>query len=137
MSSTSCKSNVDRLIVLSTSAVALLLQRLTQFVEQPGVLDGDNRLGGEVLQQLDLFIGERLDFDSSNRDDANDRVFPQHRHGKDGPMHLLITVVIVGPPILGICLDIVNVDNATLQNGSPRRRAPILTDRILIHNFLS
>src|SRR6516162_9775113 len=114
---------------------SLLLQRLTQFVEQPGVLDGDDRLGGEVLQQLDLFIGERLDFDSSNRDDADDLVYPQHRHRKDGPMHLLIIVVIVGPPILGICLDIVNVDNATLQNGSSRRRASILTDRVLIHIF--
>ena len=36
-------------------------------------------------------------------------------------MHLLIIVV--------------NVDNATLQNGSSRRRASILTDRVLIHIF--
>ena len=44
----------------------LLLQRLreiigalTQLVEQPRVLDGDDGLGGEVLHQLDLLIGER------------------------------------------------------------------------------
>ena len=44
----------------------LLLQRfgqivgaLAQLVEQAGVLDGDNRLGGEVLDQLDLLVGER------------------------------------------------------------------------------
>ena len=36
----------------------LLLQRLSQFVEQPRVLDGDNGLGGEVLDQRDLFVGE-------------------------------------------------------------------------------
>ena len=44
----------------------LLLQQLgeivgtlAQFVEQPRVLDGDDGLGGEVLQQLDLLVGER------------------------------------------------------------------------------
>ena len=31
---------------------------LAQFVEQPRVLDGDDGLGGEVLHQLDLFVGE-------------------------------------------------------------------------------
>ena len=40
----------------------LLLQRFTQFVEQPRVLDGDDRLGGEVLDQLDLLIGEGSNF---------------------------------------------------------------------------
>ena len=44
----------------------LLLQRLAQIVgalaqlvEQPRVLDGDDGLGGEVLHQLDLLVGER------------------------------------------------------------------------------
>src|SRR5215472_15784369 len=43
----------------------LLLQRfgelgraLAQFVEQPRVLDGDDRLSGEVLHQRDLFISK-------------------------------------------------------------------------------
>ena len=43
----------------------LLLQRLgkivgalAQFVEQPRVLDGDDGLGGEVLHQFDLLVGE-------------------------------------------------------------------------------
>ena len=46
----------------------LLLQRLSeivralaQFVEQPRVLDGDDGLGGEVLHQLDLLVGEGAD----------------------------------------------------------------------------
>ena len=30
-------------------------------VEQPRVLDGDDSLGGEVLHQLDLLVGERAD----------------------------------------------------------------------------
>ena len=37
----------------------LLLQRLFRLVEQPDVLDGDHRLGGEGLQELDLPVGER------------------------------------------------------------------------------
>ena len=36
----------------------LLLQRLAQLVEQAGVLDGDDGLRGEVLDQLDLLVGE-------------------------------------------------------------------------------
>jgi hypothetical protein len=36
----------------------LLLKRLTQFVEQPRVLYGDDSLGREVLHQLDLLVRE-------------------------------------------------------------------------------
>ena len=36
----------------------LLLQRFAQLVEQPGVLDGDDRLVGESGDQLDLLVGE-------------------------------------------------------------------------------
>jgi hypothetical protein len=39
----------------------LLLERFAQFVEQPGVLDGDNRLVSEVLDELDLLVAERAD----------------------------------------------------------------------------
>ena len=39
----------------------LLLQRFAQLVEQPRVLDGDDGLSGEVLDQLDLLVGERPD----------------------------------------------------------------------------
>ena len=33
---------------------------LVQFVEQPDVLDGDDRLVGEGLQQIDLLVLEQL-----------------------------------------------------------------------------
>ena len=56
-------------MTLSTSrGRGLLLQRLAQIigalaqlVEQPRVLDGDDGLGGEVLHQLDLLVGEWAD----------------------------------------------------------------------------
>src|SRR5262249_30050351 len=39
----------------------LLLQGLAQLVEQARVLNGDDSLAGEVLDQLDLFVGEGAD----------------------------------------------------------------------------
>src|SRR5262249_38997109 len=99
-------------------------------------LDGNHRLVGEGCYKLNLLVGERLDPDSPNRDDTNDRIFPQHRHGEDGPMHPRIVAMIVGPAILGIFQDIVNMDNATLQGGAPCRGASILTDWVAIYNFL-
>src|SRR5262249_1462744 len=39
----------------------LLLQRFAQLVEQPRVLDGNDGLGGEVFDQLDLLVRERPD----------------------------------------------------------------------------
>ena len=46
-------------MTLSTSAVAVCCcKRFAQFVEQPGVLDGDDGLGGEGRDQLDLLVGE-------------------------------------------------------------------------------
>ena len=35
---------------------------MAQFVEQPRVLDGDDGLRGEVRDQRDLLVGERLNF---------------------------------------------------------------------------
>ena len=47
----------------------LLLERfgqivgaLMQFLKQSGILDGDDRLGREISDQLDLLVGERPDF---------------------------------------------------------------------------
>ena len=42
-------------------ATRKIVGSLTQFVEQPRVLDRDDGLGGEVLHQLDLLVGERTD----------------------------------------------------------------------------
>src|SRR5215471_17219446 len=50
---------------------SLLLQRLAQFVEQPGVLDGDNRLACKTLNQLDLFVGEEADLLAVDDYEAN------------------------------------------------------------------
>src|SRR5262245_29927599 len=60
----------------------LLLECFTQFVEQPGVLDGDDGLSGEVLDQLDLLVGERMNLLVVDGDDTDQRVFLEHRNRK-------------------------------------------------------
>src|SRR5262249_16020518 len=63
---------------------SLLLQAFAQLVEQPRVLDGDDGLGGEVLNQLYLFVGERADFLTIDDDCANQLVFLEHGNGNQG-----------------------------------------------------
>ena len=66
-SNTGCSSPGDVQMTLQhLDGRGLLLQRLgkivgalAQLAEQPRVLDGDDGLGGEVLQQIDLLVGER------------------------------------------------------------------------------
>src|SRR6516164_3288410 len=65
----------------------LLLQRfaqivsaLTQFVQQPRVLDGDYRLRGKVLHQLNLFIREGPNFLTKDGDGTDQFATFKHRH---------------------------------------------------------
>ena len=59
-------------MTLSTSAVAVCCsERFAQLVEQPRVLDGDDGLGGEVLDQLDLLVGEGPNLLAIDNESAN------------------------------------------------------------------
>ncbi len=82
----------------------LLLQRLAQFAEQPGVLDGDHRLGGEVRQQLYVLVGERPNFLPIDGHHTDRLIFLQQRHhdegarlrrGCEGPAQ---RVILINPP---------------------------------------
>src|SRR5262245_4853807 len=53
----------------------LLLERLAQLVEQPGVLDGDDGLLGKIADQLDLLVGERPHFLAVDGDGPDQLVF--------------------------------------------------------------
>jgi hypothetical protein len=68
----------------------LLLERLgkvgrtlAQLVQQSRVLDGDHRLGGEILDHLDLLGGEGADLLPVDGDGADQLFVPDHRHGRD------------------------------------------------------
>ena len=68
-------------MTLSTSAVAVCCcERFAQLVEQPGVLDGDDGLVGEVREQLDLLVGERPHLLTVDVDRADQLVVLEHRH---------------------------------------------------------
>jgi hypothetical protein len=58
----------------------LLLQRCAKFVEQAGVLDGDNSLRREIAHQFDLFVREGACLLTINSDYTNDLAVFDHRH---------------------------------------------------------
>ena len=71
-SNTGSSSPGDVLMTFSTSAVAVCCcSDLAQLVEQPRVLDGDDGLSGEILDQLDLLVGEWAHFLAINGDGAD------------------------------------------------------------------
>ena len=59
----------------------LLLERLPDLVEQPHVLDRDDRLVGESFQQFELPFGYRTGLAPARRDRAEHLIAAQHRHG--------------------------------------------------------
>src|SRR5262249_31149723 len=63
----------------------LLLQGLTQLVKQPGGLDRDDRLLGEVLNQLNLAVGKRANFLPINNQSADQLTFPKDWNAEKGP----------------------------------------------------
>src|SRR5262245_15860869 len=84
-SSTICRSKVERLITLKyVGGGGLLLQGLAQLVEQPCVLNRDNRLRGEVLDQFALFVGERTDLLAEDGDSTDQLTLLEHRYKEVG-----------------------------------------------------
>ena len=55
---------------------------ITQFLEQPRILDRDHRLIGKAGGQLDLFFRERFDARSDDNEYADERVLAQQRNAE-------------------------------------------------------
>ena len=84
VSSTVCRSKVERLMALSTSAVAVCCSHDSRSSsEQAGVLDRDHGLAGEVLDQLDLLVGERAHLLAVNTDCTDDLAILEHGNGEE------------------------------------------------------
>src|SRR5262245_5618380 len=62
----------------------LLLEGFAQLIKQPCVLDGDDGLGGKVLNQLDLLVGEWQDLLAIYANRTNQLVFFEHWHVEYG-----------------------------------------------------
>jgi hypothetical protein len=62
-----------------------LVSSLTEFVEQPRVLDGNDCLGGEALHQRNLLVGKGMHFLALDPEHTDELIFLEHRHDKKGP----------------------------------------------------
>ena len=98
-----------------------------QFLEQPHVLDGDDRLVGEGLEQLDLLVGERRA--TSSRPTAIAPIgtaVAQHGHGEGAAVTERLaerwTVLRVG-------LHVGYVDNRSLEDDPAVHAPPYWTQR--------
>ena len=88
-SNTAARLPGDKLMTCNTSVVAVwrssdfseIIGALTQFVEQPRILDGDDGLSGEVPDQFDLLVGEGTDFLAGQGKGPDQLVVFQHRDG--------------------------------------------------------
>ena len=92
----------------------LLLEGLAQFVEQARVLDSDDRLRGEILDQLNLLVGERPHLLAIHSNRANKFALLEHWDGHMGPRTCQLDQrnnATVLPDVRWIGPQIVNMDN--------------------------
>src|SRR5262249_5347680 len=94
-----------RLLLQCFSQVTIAL---LQFLEQPHILDGDDRLVGEGFEELDLLIRERPDRLSPDNDHSNGDTFPEHRNSEYGPE--TADFLSLRPLIIGVRQNIVNMN---------------------------
>src|SRR5262245_12134675 len=58
----------------------LLLQRLAQFINETGILDRDDGLGGETGEQRDLLVSEGTNLLTKDADNSNELIVLEHRY---------------------------------------------------------
>ena len=67
-----------------------MLERLFRLIEQPNVLDGDDRLVGEGLEQGELLLGEGPHLPAIERDGAKITRLAHQGHGEQGSQSVLL-----------------------------------------------
>ena len=67
---------------LMLQGLAQFCVALLEFLEQPHVFDGDDRLCGKGFKQLDLLVGEGTNFRAANKDSSDRGSFTQQRRGQ-------------------------------------------------------
>ena len=65
------------------NGAAKFVGALAQFVQQPSVLDCNDGLVGEILNQLDLLVGEGANFLAVKRERTNQLVLLEHWNAQD------------------------------------------------------
>src|SRR5262245_49710364 len=62
---------------------------VTQFLEEPHVLDGHHRLVGEGFDEQDLLACEGINYGTTNENGPNRNIFPHERYSKYSSIALL------------------------------------------------
>jgi hypothetical protein len=115
----------------------LLLERLGEVVvlglellEEPDVLDGDDRLVGEGLEQRDLASREwprpSLGTSSPDGDSTDRRPALQHRHGKEAPVTCGFRHLSTRRREVGIALEVAYVNDPSTPSSGRRSRGRVL-----------
>ena len=68
---------------LMLQGLAQFCVALLEFLEQPHVLDRDDRLIGEGFEKRDLLVGKRTNLRTTNRNSSNSISFAQERRNND------------------------------------------------------
>ena len=91
-------------------------------VEEPHVLDGDDRLVGEGLEERDLPFGERADLVPQERDHTQRHILAKQWHRQRRAMASVLSLEHLAFRELVIWhgADVVNVDGASVDERSPR-----------------
>src|SRR5215831_17544077 len=104
---------------------AQVSRALAQFIQQPRVLDGDNRLRGKARQQGNMFLLERPDLGSANHDGAKRSALLDQRYGNDTAMTRLTSNFLAARQIVPSVLQVVDVERSHFANGSTRDRGAV------------
>ena len=104
----------------------LLLERFAQLVEQPRVLDGDDRLVGKGRHQIDLLRCKWLRHGFIDEDHPYDDSLAQERDAERSPV--AAQLLSLAPGIVRVRQHIGNLNHPGLQRGSPGDTAAIHRD---------
>ena len=109
---------ISLVAVCCSSASVRSRLRASQLLEQPHVLDGDDRLVGERAKQLDLRVAELARLRPTERDGADRAALAEHRYPEQRAeagrqRRVLDPVFLVGQ-------DVRDVDDRAVTNGARR-----------------
>ena len=94
---------------------------LAQFVEQPRVLDGDDRLGGEGLDQLDLLLSKRSYVSAVQNQNADWSSLSKKGHAEDCAEAAALCQLTIGE--FWVIKNIWNLDGFAIQQNSANNTA--------------
>ncbi len=115
------------------SGSGLLLERFAQFIEQARILNSDNGLIGEASGQINLLFRKWMDAVSQKRHHTDRHSIPQEGHTQ----HRSETTKSLCFPhcVIGISLDVGDMNGPALEHGTARDCAPAGRDRMPPHEI--